>query len=110
MSAGIDAALALALDARKRGHTPVVVLMTDGRANVARDGSYGDSAATDATSSARALRDAGVCALFLDTAPRPRAEARALAIALGARYVPLPYVDAAGISRHVQALAAEVAK
>ncbi len=110
LSAGIDAALALALGARKLGHTPVVVLMTDGRANVARDGSHGDSAAIDATSSARALRAAGVRALFLDTAPRPRPEARALSSALGARYVPLPYVDAAGISRHVQALAAEVAK
>jgi magnesium chelatase subunit D len=109
ISAGIDAALALALDARKRGHTPVIVLMTDGRANVARDGSQVGSAATDATSSATAVRVAGVRALFLDTAPRPRPEARALSVALGARYVPLPYVDAAGISRHVQALAAGVA-
>jgi magnesium chelatase subunit D len=109
ISAGIDAALALALDARKRGHTPVVVLMTDGRANVARDGGQGGSAATDAIASATALRVAGVRALFLDTAPRPRPEARALSLALGARYVPLPYVDAAGISRQVQALAAGVA-
>jgi magnesium chelatase subunit D len=103
--AGIDAALALALEARKRGQMPVVVIMTDGRANVGRDGNQGGSAATDATSSAIALRAAGVRALFLDTAPRPRAEARALSIALGARYLPLPYLDAVGISRHVQDLA-----
>ena len=34
-------------------------------------------------------------ALFLDTAPRPRARAKALAEAMRARYLPLPYLDAA---------------
>jgi magnesium chelatase subunit D len=106
VAAGIDAALALALEARKRGQTPVLVVMTDGRANVARDGREGGAAATeDALASARAVRVAGVRALFLDTAPRPRPQARALALAMGARYVPLPYVDASGISRQVQSLA-----
>ena len=106
LAAGIDAALSLAVLARKQGRTPLVVLMTDGRANVGRGGRAGAPAATeDARVSARALRASGVRALFLDTAPRPRPQARALATELGARYVPLPYLDAAGISRHVQSLA-----
>jgi magnesium chelatase subunit D len=82
------------------------VLMTDGRANVARDGRPGRSAAeADALAGARALRAHDVRTLFLDTAPRPRAPARLLAMAMGARYLPLPYLDAAGISRQVQSLA-----
>ena len=43
--------------------------------------------------------------LFLDTSPRPRPAARLLATEMGARYLPLPYLDAAGISRQVQSLA-----
>ena len=38
LAAGIDAALALADAGAPRGGTPVVVLLTDGRANIARDG------------------------------------------------------------------------
>lgn len=106
IAAGIDAALSLALDERKRGRTPLVVVMTDGRANVAKSGGGGAAAAVaDAIASARGLRAAGVRALFLDTAPRPRPQARLLASEMGARYLPLPYVDAVGISRTVQALA-----
>ncbi|MEO0326020.1 MAG: VWA domain-containing protein, partial [Myxococcota bacterium] len=106
IAAGLDAALALAEDARRRGQTPLVVVMTDGRANVARDGRPDPAAAReDAHASAAALREAGVPCLFLDTAPRPRPRAKALAEALGARYLPLPYLDAQGVAREVSALA-----
>jgi magnesium chelatase subunit D len=105
LAAGIDAALGLGLEARRRGQTPLIVLMTDGRANIARDGREGRSAAeADALAGARAVRGAGVRAIFLDTSPRPQAKAQALASAMGARYVPLPYVDAARICREVQAV------
>jgi magnesium chelatase subunit D len=109
LAAGIDAALALALEARKQDKLPLVVLMTDGRANVARSGSANErsAAAGDALASARAVRAAGVRALLLDTAPRPRPEARLLATEMDARYLPLPYLDAAGISRQVRSLASE---
>jgi magnesium chelatase subunit D len=100
LAAGIDAALALALESRKRGRTPLIVLMTDGRANVGK----GDALA-DAIASAGAVRLAGVRSLLLDTSPRPRAETRALSVEMGARYVPLPYADANTISGHVTALA-----
>jgi magnesium chelatase subunit D len=106
IASGLDAALALALESKKRGRSPVVVVMTDGRANVARDGREGGGPGTeDALASARALRAAGICALFLDTSPRPSPRARALAVEMGARYLPLPYLDAKGVSRHVRAVA-----
>ena len=108
LAAGIDAALTLALEARRQGKTPVLVLMTDGRANVARDGREGGTVATqDALASSRAVRAAGIRCMFLDTAPRSRAHARLLAQEMGARYLALPYLDTVGISRQVRSLAEE---
>lgn len=107
LAAGIDSAAALADAVRRRGGTPAVVLLTDGRANVARDGSAGRAAAEqDALASARVLRAAGLSALLIDTSPRPHPQARTLAEAMGARYVPLPYANAAALSQATQSLAA----
>ncbi|HJL14991.1 MAG TPA: VWA domain-containing protein [Sandaracinaceae bacterium LLY-WYZ-13_1] len=106
LASGLEAAHRLALDARRRGSTPLVVVMTDGRANVARDGRRDGAAATgDARAAARELRADGVPVLFLDTAPRPRRRARELADAMAATYLPLPHLDARDVSRHVRGLA-----
>ncbi len=103
LATAIDAARELAEQISRRGETPVVVLLTDGRGNIARDGSAGRTqAAEDATSAARQLRQAGITALLLDTSPQPQAAARALANAMGAAYVPLPYAGAQAVSRVVQ--------
>lgn len=103
LATGLDAARALAEDARRRGQTPVVVVMTDGRANVARDGQQGRPAAeADALASARALRDEGIRTLFVDTAPRPRPASQKMAQAMDAYYLALPYTDAEGLARVVR--------
>ena len=44
LASGIEAAVALANDARGRGQAPAIVLMTDGRANVGLDGQPGGPA------------------------------------------------------------------
>lgn len=106
LAAGLDAARALADDARRRGQSPVVVVMTDGKANVARDGSRGGSKPQeDALAAARALREDGVASLFVDTAVRPRPEAKSLAEAMAAQYLALPYVRNQGIASYVSAAA-----
>ncbi len=103
LAAGIEAGFVLAETLRRGGCTPMVVFLTDGRANVTRDGAGGRAkAGQDAMSAARRLRAGGVSALVLDTSLRPGAEAGRLAQAMGALYVPLPYADAAGVSRAVQ--------
>ena len=108
IAAGIDAAVALAVQARKSGKTSIVVLMTDARANVGRNGSRGAKMATDdALASARAARAQGIVSLFLDTSPRPREEARRLASEMGAAYMPLPHMDAQSVSRRIQSLGNE---
>ena len=104
LAAGIDAACELAGAIRRRGATPVVVLLTDGRANVARDGAPGRAkAGEDALASARVMRDEGFAALLLDTSPQPQPPARELADAMGARYLPLPHAGAATLSQAVRA-------
>lgn len=108
LAAGIDAALALADASRRGGRTPLVVFMTDGRGNVARDGRGGAGPAReDALASSRRLRVAGVPTLMLDTAARSRPDVRRLAAEMNARYLALPRLDTAGVSREIQALAKE---
>jgi magnesium chelatase subunit D len=107
LAAGIDAATALAEATRRRGGTPIVVLLTDGRANVARDGAGGRARADeDARQAARRLRAAGFTTLLIDTSPQPQPTARSLAGDMGAAYLPLPQAGAGALSRSVQAATA----
>ena len=87
----------------RRGGSAVVVLLTDGRANLTRDGLPGrEQAVVDALASARLWRTSTAARLLLDTSPQPRREARDLAEAMGARYLPMPHADAKKMSRAVQ--------
>lgn len=107
LASGIDAAHALARSVQSRGATPVVVLLTDGRGNIARDGKPGRTrAAEDALAAARQMQLGGFAMLLLDTSPQPQEPARQLAAALGARYLPLPHAGAAALSQVVRAAAA----
>ena len=103
LAAGLDAARELATSVGRLGRVPAIVLLTDGRANVSRDGSTGAEMATeDAINAARLLRAEGFRSLLVDTSRRPRPRARELAGEMGAEYVPLPFADAATISASVQ--------
>jgi magnesium chelatase subunit D len=100
LAAGLDAGLALATAVARRGGTPTLVVLTDGRANVARDGAPGRARAEeDALGAARAAGAARIAVLFVDTAPRPQLFTARLAEAMHARYLPLPQVDALALSR-----------
>jgi magnesium chelatase subunit D len=104
LATGIDAAGALALTVRRHGATPTIVFLTDGRANIARDGSPGRARAeADAGAAARTFSCSGFATLLLDISPRAQPQAQALAKSLGAAYVALPYADARGMSSAVRA-------
>jgi magnesium chelatase subunit D len=104
LAAAIDAAMSIAHHAQRRGETPTIVMLTDGRANVARDGTGGRNAAhTDALRAAGAVRTLNITVLFVDTSPRPNPAARDLAQTMKAKYIPLPYVDARVLSDIVKA-------
>ena len=104
LAAGIDAGFLMADGIRRRGGTPTLVLLTDGRANVGQDGKGGRARAdADAMAAARQVRAARLTALLVDTSPRPHPASQRLAAAMDARYVPLPYADAAALSRAIRA-------
>jgi magnesium chelatase subunit D len=104
LAAGLDAAFALSDSIRRKGQTPTVIVLTDGRANIARDGGQGrPRAEEDAISAARQLRAAGISAVLVDTSPRPGISGEAFAREMGARYLPLPHADAATLSKAVLA-------
>lgn len=104
LAAAIDAAAMLADSLRRKGQSPVIVLLTDGRANVARDGSGGrEKAQADAVEAATRLRLLQAAVLLIDTSPQPDRMAAQLALAMHARYLPLPHAGAAAMSQAVRA-------
>jgi magnesium chelatase subunit D len=104
LAAGLDAALALAEAVKRRGQTPAIVLLTDGRANIARDGTPGRAkAGEDALQSAAAIRLAALTALVVDVSNRPHPAAEKIAQAMGGAYLPLPRADAHTLSTAVRA-------
>jgi magnesium chelatase subunit D len=106
LAAGLALARELAEQLRRRGLSPVLVVLTDGQANIARDGSSGRARAhEDALLVARLLRADAFKTLLIDTAPRPQPLARVLADTMQARYLPLPYADARALAGAVQCAA-----
>ncbi|MCX7071535.1 MAG: magnesium chelatase subunit D [Gammaproteobacteria bacterium] len=105
LATALDAATELADAIRRRGETPGIVLLTDGRANIGRDGKPGRAQAeADASAAARRLAAAGHATLFVDTSPRAQPAAAKLAAELRALYLPLPFADARSLSAAVKAV------
>jgi magnesium chelatase subunit D len=104
LAAGIDAAATLGIALRQRGITPTLVFLTDGQANIGRDGQPGrPQARADAETAARRLAAQGLTALLVDTSMRPNDKARSLAQLMGALYLPLPQADAQRLNSAVRA-------
>jgi magnesium chelatase subunit D len=96
LAAGIDAARHVAEAAAARGRTPAIIMLTDGRANIAADGSQDRAAASaDSAAAARRVAHAGIAAMVIDIGARPQPEAARLSQAMVARYLHLPRADAA---------------
>ncbi|WP_145103641.1 magnesium chelatase subunit D [Cereibacter sediminicola] len=96
---GLRLALAVGMQARARGMTPTVALLTDGRGNIALDGSANRAQAEeDALKLAASLRASGLPAIVIDTANRPQLALANLARALDAPYIALPRADAHRLS------------
>jgi magnesium chelatase subunit D len=99
LASAIDHAGALAGSLQRQGDSVIMVFLTDGRANIARDGSPGrELAEAQALESARQLAQVSAAVLLVDTSPRPQAQARTLASAMAATYLPLPHADAPALS------------
>jgi magnesium chelatase subunit D len=98
LAAGLLAAQTLADAARKRGQTPTLAILTDGKANVRMDGSANrDGAMEEARTTAKILAQGGMHSIVIDISPRPRPEAAELADALQGRYLPLPQAHSSAL-------------
>jgi magnesium chelatase subunit D len=94
----VASALKMALEQarllQREGQTPLLVVLSDGRANVNLQGVGGrQQAQSEAHSMARLWAQSGHAALWIDTAPQPEPLAQALAQAMQGRYLPMPHVQ-----------------
>lgn len=106
LASGLDAAALLADSIRRKGQTCVLVALTDGKANITRDGTARKAAAIDdAMASARNVRTTGCTAILIDTSPSPQVLAETLATEMGATYLPMPHAGADLMSGAVRAVA-----
>jgi magnesium chelatase subunit D len=103
LAAGLEAACALADAQRPRGRTPQIVVLTDGKANIAADGSQSrQRAADDAEAVARRIAASGYTSAVIDIGPRRQTEAAAIAAAMSGRYLHLPRADASAVTKAIQ--------
>ena len=104
MASGLAAAMELGLQARARGMTPTVALLTDGRPNIDRDGNPGRvKAEADTEAMARLIRAHGLPALVVDTGNRPTPWLQNLARMMEATFLPLPRAEAHRLSAALSA-------
>jgi magnesium chelatase subunit D len=104
LASGLKLAMATAAQARARGLTPTIALLTDGRGNIALDGSANrDRAESDAMTFARLIRASATPAIVIDTANRPQPGLEALSRQMDAPYLPLPRADAHRLSSVLEA-------
>jgi magnesium chelatase subunit D len=104
LASGLDMAARVAADERRKGRTPTIVIITDGRANVGRDGEGGrERAQAEAEQAASTLAFLQLSSIMIDNAPRPEPKARSLATRMGASYVALPMARASTVAAIVRA-------
>ena len=102
LSRAIDESFEVANASMRKGLTPALVFLTDGRANIAKDGSPGrPKAMEDAQQSARAASYYSFKSLWIDTSPQARDEGKAMAALLGSMYLPLPNAGANEVSQAI---------
>lgn len=91
LASAIEAAEALAHCAGRQGRSVSLIFLTDGAANVSRDGTGGrEVAQAEAREASRRLRAAGHAAIVVDVSKRGAEAARGVAQDMAARYVRLP--------------------
>jgi magnesium chelatase subunit D len=101
----IDASVQLAMSIARKGETPLVVMLTDGKANIGRDGQPGrEQANCDALAAADQFAITGVAAMVIDTSPQPSLSAQQIAQRMHARYMPLPHAGAAQVNHAIRSM------
>lgn len=88
---------------QRQGVTPILVVLSDGRANVTLQGLGGRAQAQlDAQSWGQQWRASGHRALWIDTSMHPDAQAQQLASTMGASYLPMPQVQSQRMAHAIE--------
>jgi magnesium chelatase subunit D len=102
LASGLDEAFIIAIQVRRAGGNPIVIVLTDGKANITRAGLGNKVTALEETQSAAKLFAAeGFDSLVIDVSSEPQKSARALATSMQATYLPMPRASASDIARPV---------
>ena len=95
LASGLKLAYEQAMLLQRQGITPLLVILSDGRANVTLDGLGGRTQAlADAQSWCDQWRASGHQSLWIDTSVQPDPQVQTLAYAMGGRYMPMPQAHA----------------
>ena len=102
LAAGLSLAHEMGASIIAKGRTALLVVLTDGRANIAADGTANRSrAGEDAEHAAKAIARAGLDSLVIDISPRSSPDAASLAKAMQGRVLALPRADAEALHQAV---------
>lgn len=101
---GLQLAAQVAEECRRKGDAPLMVLLTDGKGNVALDGTGGRAQSDqDVIRTAQTIRVQRLPCMVVDISPQPQERARTLAQELHAEYLALPLANAHSLSSAVNA-------
>jgi magnesium chelatase subunit D len=90
---------------QRQGVTPILVVLSDGRANVTLQGLGGRTQAqADAHNWSQQWHSTGHRALWIDTSVQPDAQAKQLACTMGASYLPMPQVQSQRMAHAMDSL------
>lgn len=110
LALGLKMACEQALQLQRQGVTPILVVLSDGRANVNLQGLGGRAQAqADAQQWAAQWRQTGHRALWIDTSLQPDAQVQNMANIMGGSYMPMPQVQAQHMASAMENLRRSVA-
>jgi magnesium chelatase subunit D len=99
LASGLDEAFALAVQVRRSGGNPIIILLTDGRGNITRSGEGNrPKALEEVQTAARLFAAENLEAMVIDVSVEPQKSARALAALMHARYLAMPRAGALDIA------------
>lgn len=105
LASALRLALEMALQQTRQGVTPLLVVLSDGRANVNLQGIGGrEEAQRDARAMALAWAQHGLTALWLDTSAQPEPLARQWASLMQAGYLPMPHASSQRMADAMQSV------
>ena len=104
MANGLRAAGELAIKSASQGKTPLIVVLTDGRANITLDGMPNRAVALEQSGNiGRWISGLGFKSVVLDVGNRSNPALAKVARNMNSLYFPLPRADALRISKTIEA-------